>query len=332
MSPLSCSPAIGNRQGKSITGGDIAKLSIGQGEALATPVQMARMAASIASRGKSPGPVLVKGETGLPAPDLEVSPEDWDLLHRAMRCDVPRSVSGRGASEHVSIAMMTGTSQWNIRENKNLAQVIGFAPVENPQVAFAVVLEGRPEQSMSGGEMAVPMAKRIVEHYLGLPVNRDSPSEATQPAPQIDDGEAAQQANDAKPSAPSQDQDDRLRNWTPIDEERPSADTVRRWELVRDEGMLGELPAGARGLISRLKGSWPRQVEVRFAAPAKEVLSWMEFSLGRVAYQKILCPVASDGLLATSHSPTTINVNNITYMVSKRAGLILHSNAGWQED
>jgi penicillin-binding protein 2 len=172
-------PLTGRRQGSTLSDGEIANLSIGQGTVLATTVQMAQMAATIASRGKAPGPVLVKGDIGKPATELKLREKDWDLLHRAMRCDVPRAVTGSGASAHVNIAMMAGTSQWNVRQKQNLAQVVGFAPMENPQVAFAVVLEGRPEQSMSGGGMAAPMAKRIVERYFGHSVEPDSKLEAS---------------------------------------------------------------------------------------------------------------------------------------------------------
>ncbi len=169
-------PLSEKRQGRTLSGGEIANSSIGQGETLATPVQLARLAALIASRGKAPGPVLVKGDTGKPAVDLGVSKEDWDRLHRALRCDVPGTASARGASEQVSIAMMTGTAQWKFNQQQNLANVIGFAPVENPRVAFAVVLEGRPEQRVSGGGMAAPVAKKIVEAWLqtGAPVEETS--------------------------------------------------------------------------------------------------------------------------------------------------------------
>lgn len=316
--------------------GHTANTAIGQGFTLTSPLQMAVVAATIANRGNVPRPqLLLTNEPSQAATDLTalgMNAEGIEEVRHGM-WKVVNDEEGTGKSarmEGIEVAGKTGTAQfWRVENGKKIKDnhtwFVGFAPYENPKIAFAVMIQG----GFSGGGTAAPVAKRLVEQYLGLPVNRVSPTEATQPAPQIEDGEADQQANDAKPSVPFQDPADRARNWTPIDEERPSADTVRRWELVRDEGMLGDLPKGARGLISRLKGSWPRQVELQFVAPEKEVLSWLEFSPGRVRHQNFLYPVESDSLLATTQSQTTINMNSITYMVS---GSILHHNADWQED
>jgi hypothetical protein len=250
-------PLTGRRQGSTLSYGEIANLSIGQGTALATTVQMARMAATIASRGKGSGPVLVKGDIAKPATELELKAEDWDLLHRAMRCDVPGTVSGRGASEHVNIAMMTGTSQWRPNQKQDLAQVIGFAPVENPEVAFAVVLEGRPEQSMSGGGMAAPVAKRMVECYFGHSVERDSKLDAS---------------NGTRSSSP----DEEVLKPQPIQNPKMDSNTESRWRKLQSEFQLPELPNAAAEVKSSLVGSWPRATQLSFSAPRLEVLRWLE--------------------------------------------------------
>ncbi len=86
----------------------------------------------------------------------------------------------------------------------------------------------------------------------------------------------------------------------PADEQGPGAITERRWRLVQGEGILGELPAGTREMKSALLGMvWPRQARVSFVAPEKEVLSWLEFSPGRVRDSRILFDLPSENVRAT---------------------------------
>ncbi len=59
------------------------------------------------------------------------------------------------------MAGKTGTAQW--RANRELAWFAGFFPVENPRFAFAVLYEGAPGESVSGGRKAAPMVPAFFE-------------------------------------------------------------------------------------------------------------------------------------------------------------------------
>ena len=71
--------------------GDTINVSIGQGFMLTTPLQLAVMSARIASKGKMVTPQLVQSVNGVPivpeamAADIEIKPEYWDYVHKAMR-------------------------------------------------------------------------------------------------------------------------------------------------------------------------------------------------------------------------------------------------------
>jgi penicillin-binding protein 2 len=73
-------------------------------------------------------------------------------------------------------AAKTGTAQLAKIE---LAWVVAFAPVENPQIAVAVVLEGAEGQNFGGGINAGPVVKAILQAWKD---QRDRPPAASTPA------------------------------------------------------------------------------------------------------------------------------------------------------
>lgn len=156
-----------------------ANASIGQGYMLSTPLQMAVLAATVGNGGRVPQPGIIKQkEAGPWREDLTqgvMSAADVEPLRAGMRLAVNGgSGTGRLArSDKVIIAGKTGTSQnWRINADKqrvedNLGWFIGFAPFENPQLAFAIVKNG----AKTGGGDCGPIAKRIVEEALALPAD-----------------------------------------------------------------------------------------------------------------------------------------------------------------
>lgn len=152
--------------------GDLANFGIGQGMLLATPLQQAIAARLIASAGVVRVPALIKGAQTTPslkAPDL--SKEQWELLRRSMKRVVLEGTGTAARSDSVEIAAATGTVQWRISKDQNLATLIGFAPYDQPRIAFAIVAEGRPGEAISGGKLCGPMIKHIVEEVLALPLD-----------------------------------------------------------------------------------------------------------------------------------------------------------------
>jgi penicillin-binding protein A len=77
---------------------------------------------------------------------------------------------GTGTSAQISgvrVAGKTGTAETG-RQGRNTTWFISFAPVDDPKVAVAVVLQN---QSGTGGSTAAPIAKQIMEALLRRPSN-----------------------------------------------------------------------------------------------------------------------------------------------------------------
>ncbi|HEX5856970.1 MAG TPA: penicillin-binding transpeptidase domain-containing protein [Microbacterium sp.] len=149
----------------------------GQGQVIATPLQMAMVSAGIANEGVVMNPRMVDRVIG---PDLAVQQtfDDTEFgraldagIAREMVTLMVRNVSDGAASgariEGVDVAGKTGTAENGDREPYTL-WFTGFAPAENPQVAVAVVVEngGGQGQSGSGDTIAAPIAKKVMEAVL----------------------------------------------------------------------------------------------------------------------------------------------------------------------
>jgi penicillin-binding protein 2 len=153
--------------------GNTVMMSIGQGYLLATPLQLAMAVSAIANGGTLWKPHLVSRVTS-PEGDLvqevqpekvrqiELSSDTLRLIQRAMgeAVDDRRGTAWRARVEGVSVAGKTGTAQNPHGEDH--ATFVCFAPVENPQIAIAVVVENGGE----GGLTAAPMAKAVMEAYF----------------------------------------------------------------------------------------------------------------------------------------------------------------------
>jgi len=160
-----------------ILDGDTANLSIGQGSLLASPLQVAQFMAGIANGGALPKLQLIRQvqdtrgrvvQATVPERKnwLGVSEAAVDIVRDGMR-DVVATGYGTGRSANLSyttLAGKTGTAQWGPKRlNQRLAWFAGFLPHDNPRYAFAVLYEGRPNQTVSGGRMAAPMVRNFFE-------------------------------------------------------------------------------------------------------------------------------------------------------------------------
>lgn len=160
--------------------GDTANTSIGQGFLLVTPLQMATVIASIA-RGETRTLPTLRALTDDEAGQIDHGGEpiglteaQRDELWEGMERVVGPEGTGRLVQiDALRIAGKTGTADFRAHGKEvNLAWFIGFAPVENPQIAVAVMVEGTSaSDSFHGGSTAGPVAKDIflefIEHYPG---------------------------------------------------------------------------------------------------------------------------------------------------------------------
>lgn len=155
--------------------GDTANTAIGQGFLLVTPLQMATVMASIA-RGETRTQPTLRALTADAAAQvrhggepigltLEQRAELWEGMERVVGPDG----TGRLIQiEGLRIAGKTGTADFRAHgENVNLAWFIGTAPVENPQIAVVVMVEGTSSSDrFHGGSTAGPVAKDIFLEFI----------------------------------------------------------------------------------------------------------------------------------------------------------------------
>lgn len=162
------------RRGTKILQGDLANIAIGQGMVLATPLQVAQAMAGIANGTYLPQPRLVKQIQDYqdnivsafepkPRKTINLNPLHRETIVKGMVA----VVSGDGGTghaadiKHAQIAGKTGTAQWRIAKDQNLAWFAGFLPAQKPMFSFAVVYEGRPGEDVSGGRKAAPIVSEV---------------------------------------------------------------------------------------------------------------------------------------------------------------------------
>jgi len=148
----------------------VRSLSIGQGEILITPIQMANMTAAIANRGFYYSPHLVRA---IDKPDnytltakiknnIPVDKKHFEKVIEGM--EHVAEVGGtawRASLDSIIVCGKTGTVQ--NPHGKDHSVFIAFAPKENPKIAIAVVVENAGDY---GGTWAAPIASLMMEKYF----------------------------------------------------------------------------------------------------------------------------------------------------------------------
>ena len=174
--------------------GDSVNLGIGQGDLLATPLQMATVAATIANRGRVVRPkMLLSGDASIDATNsvdeppriVGLSEEDWESMVDSMEDVVHRGGKGFrgngtawayiGQKIGYRMAGKSGTAQvveinqGEVYDEEKLSEFrrkhawfIAFAPVDNPTIAVAVLVEN----GGGGSSVAAPVAKAVIDAHL----------------------------------------------------------------------------------------------------------------------------------------------------------------------
>ncbi|HEV3470396.1 MAG TPA: penicillin-binding protein [Pyrinomonadaceae bacterium] len=182
------------RKVKSWHGSSIGSLSIGQ-EIGVTPVQMAAAFAAIANDGVRVAPHLVREvrdaegratERAEPESRRVVSAETARAVRGMLEMVTLKGTAKRAQLDGYTAAGKTGTAQKidpqtrAYSRTKHVASFVGFAPVENPSVVIAVVID-EPVGAYHGGDVAAPIFHDIAEQilpYLGV-----APDEAPEARP-----------------------------------------------------------------------------------------------------------------------------------------------------
>lgn len=148
----------------------VRSLSIGQGEILVTPLQLANLAVIISNKGFYYKPHLLKsivGDTNLPETytqkiETGVSSEHFEIVKQSM-LDVFEGDHGTARYykiDSIQAGGKTGTVQNPHGDDHSM--FIAFAPYDNPKIALAVVVEN----AGYGSTWAAPIATLMIERYL----------------------------------------------------------------------------------------------------------------------------------------------------------------------
>lgn len=152
----------------------VAWAAVGQEQVLATPLQMALVAAGVANGGVIMRPyhtqevVTAGGDVVLRAEPQEwttsMSPATAATLSSMMQNVVNAGTGTAAALQGIQVAGKTGTAERG--DGSNMAWFIAFAPADEPQVAVAVTIESTMS---TGGEAAAPLAAAVIKTALAQP-------------------------------------------------------------------------------------------------------------------------------------------------------------------
>jgi penicillin-binding protein 2 len=182
--------AFTKREDKVWFPGETVITGIGQGYVLATPLQLAHATATIANRGRRFQPTMLRGFSSPDSSDVDfkepmrmdpvgiINNEQWERIISAMNAvmegtqgtaratgiDAPFTMAGKsGTAQVFSVAQDQEYEAEEIEERmRDHALFVAFAPLEDPQIAVAVIVEN----GESGSSTAAPIARIVMEKYL----------------------------------------------------------------------------------------------------------------------------------------------------------------------
>lgn len=166
---------------RTIKRGDIANMSIGQGDILISPLQMAQAMGVIAAGGRFHQTRLVKQVQTLDNRVVAAYPDrlrdeipmrqgvDETMRHALTLVTQGGQGTGHNAKvKGIEVAGKTGTAQWGpTARQRTAAWFAGFLPAREPRFAFACVYEADPGVKASGGASAAPIIGKIFRQVYG---------------------------------------------------------------------------------------------------------------------------------------------------------------------
>lgn len=153
---------------------DMMQISIGQGTASVTPLQMNMITCAIANKGILMKPYVVdyvensahnRIKTFSPSEYGSLMSEQESVILAALMEDVvEEGTATRLKGLSYTAAGKTGSAEYGVIKGDSHAWFTGFAPYENPEICVTIIIEG----AGAGGDYAVPIAKRIIDAYFAI--------------------------------------------------------------------------------------------------------------------------------------------------------------------
>lgn len=151
---------------------DMMQIAIGQGTTGMTPIHLNMITNAIANEGMLMKPYLidyVENSMGTIIKQFSpsaykklISSEEATVLKELMREVVEEGTASKLKGLSYTAAGKTGSAEYNSVKGDSHAWFTGFAPVDDPQICITVIIEG----AGSGGDFAVPIAKRVFDAYF----------------------------------------------------------------------------------------------------------------------------------------------------------------------
>lgn len=151
---------------------DMLQSSIGQGKILMTPLHLNMITCAIANNGVLMEPYLVDKVDDANGKNIKtykpvkygalMTESESEILRKLMEEVVNSGTGTRIKGYGYTVGGKTGSAEYNSTTADSHAWFTGFAPVDNPQIAVTVIIEG----AGSGGDYAVPMARRVFDAYF----------------------------------------------------------------------------------------------------------------------------------------------------------------------
>jgi penicillin-binding protein 2 len=167
--------------------GETISVSIGQGPTECTVLQMADFAAMLATGGVAYKPRLVRSSKGTPVDpevmrEVEIQPHALRVVRNAMKAVVEAGTASKARLPGITVVGKTGTVQVYKASSgvdsdkldkafRDHAWFIGYAPMEHPTIAFAVLIE----HGGHGGSISAPVVRKVLEVYFGVPPREEPP-------------------------------------------------------------------------------------------------------------------------------------------------------------
>ncbi len=158
--------------GPDMTDDDMIQTSIGQGRSLVTPLHLNMITAAVANDGVMMKPYLIdrivsdEGKVVKQFSPKEygrvMSEEEAAYLQDLMTEVVEHGTATKLSGLNYTAAGKTGSAEYNNVKGDSHAWFTGYAPAENPEICVTIIVEG----AGSGGDYAVPMAKRIFNAWF----------------------------------------------------------------------------------------------------------------------------------------------------------------------